>query len=141
MTNPYRLHIPRHLYDAMIAHALAELPYECCGLLAGHLDTMKATATHIFPLINQLASPTEYLSEPRSMFIAHKAMRAAGVEILAIYHSHPTSDPLPSSTDRARNYSESILNLIISLKSDQAEVRAWWLTSTQSREGEWEIND
>jgi proteasome lid subunit RPN8/RPN11 len=121
----------------MVEQAVAELPNECCGLFAGHLAAGVGTVTHRLPLVNAAASPREFLSEPRSMLAAEKAMRAAGVEMLAIYHSHPTSAAVPSATDRARNYSESMLNLIISLAGGQADVQAWWLTATDFEAGEW----
>ena len=35
----------------------------------------------------------------------------------------------PSRKDLERNYSESVVNLIISLQSSQPEVRGWWLTA------------
>jgi proteasome lid subunit RPN8/RPN11 len=66
-------------------------------------------------------------------------MRARGIDILAIYHSHPTSEPVPSRKDRERNYSPDVMNFIISLASNEPQVRAWWLTSDDHREAEWEL--
>ena len=65
MNNSFRLLIPRDLYDEMLAHARAELPAESCGLLAGSIDNGVGRVTEHYPLINSLASPTEYESEPR----------------------------------------------------------------------------
>ena len=66
-------------------------------------------------------------------------MRRQGLEVLAVYHSHPTSEPVPSRTDLQRNYSPEVVNLIISLQSGQPTVRAWWLTEEAYREAEWEL--
>jgi proteasome lid subunit RPN8/RPN11 len=134
----FRLVIPRPLFDAMLAHALAELPAECCGLLAGRVEGGVGVVTDRYPLVNELASPTEYVSEPRSMFAAHKAMRAAGTGVLAVYHSHPSSAPVPSRRDLERNYSEAVVNLIVGLADGSPVVRGWWLTATSYREAEWE---
>jgi proteasome lid subunit RPN8/RPN11 len=139
MSPRYRLSIPRPLYEAMLAHARAELPAECCGLLAGTIEGEIGKVTDHYPLVNALRSPTEYESESRSMFAAHKAMRASGTVVLAVYHSHPTSDPVPSRRDMERNYSEMVINLIIGLKAQEPEVRAWWLTADGSREADWEL--
>lgn len=138
MTDPFRLIVPRPILDAMLAHARAELPAECCGLLAGTIADGVGRVTLHLPLVNALASTTEYESEPRSMLAAHKAMRASGTDVLAVYHSHPTSDPVPSQRDRERNYSEMVLNLIIGLRGAEPEVRGWWLTADSAREAEWE---
>ena len=140
MSGPFRLVIPRALYDAMLAHARAELPAECCGLLAGKVDAGFGRVTQHLPLINALTSPTEYESDPRSMFVAHKAMRAAGTEILAVYHSHPSTDPSPSRRDRERSYSDQIVNIIIGLRRVEPKVRGWWLMADGAREAAWEID-
>src|SRR6516164_9346730 len=60
----FRLLIPRSLFDAMLAHALVELPAECCGLLAGRVEGGVGVVTDRYPLVNELASATEYVSEP-----------------------------------------------------------------------------
>src|SRR5260370_2739731 len=41
LSMPFRLRIPRNHYDAMVAQAMAELPNECCGLLAGLVEALK----------------------------------------------------------------------------------------------------
>jgi proteasome lid subunit RPN8/RPN11 len=73
------------------------------------------------------------------MFDAERAMRRQGIEVLAVYHSHPTSEPVPSRTDLERNYSSEVVNVIISLKDAEPRVRGWWLSETGYREAEWEL--
>lgn len=123
----------------MLAHARAELPAECCGLLAGTIADGIGRATLHLPLVNALASPTEYESDPPSMLAAHKAMRASGTDVLAVYHSHPTSDPVPSRRDRERNYGENVVNLIVGMRTAEPEVRGWWLTGAMAWEAVWEV--
>ena len=123
----------------MVQHARTELPNECCGLLAGVREgtALRVLARH--PLVNEAASPIEYRSEPRSMFEAVKAMRTAGHEIVAIYHSHPTSAPVPSETDLARYYSSDVVHFIIGLEEPEPITRGWWLTEATFAEASWEI--
>jgi len=138
-TESPRLLIPRPILAAMLAQAVAELPNECCGLLGGSSNVnglMRALS--IYPLINAVASPTAYESEPRSMFGAMREFRRIDLDVVAVYHSHPSSPPVPSRTDLARNYGEGVMNLIISLQTAQPEVRGWWLTATDYREADWE---
>ena len=139
MSAPFRLLIPGDLYAAMLAHARSELPAECCGLLAGSVADGVGRVTQHFPLVNALASATEYESDSRSMLAAHKAMRSSGTEILAVYHSHPTSDPVPSARDRERNYDERVVNIIIGLREAEPDVRAWWLTANGARPADWQV--
>jgi proteasome lid subunit RPN8/RPN11 len=140
MTAPFRLSIPQAIFEAMLAHARAELPAECCGQLAGTVVDGVGRVTQCFPLTNELKSPTEFLSDPRSTFAAHKALQASGTEVLAVYHSHPTSDPIPSRRDLERSYGEHVMNLIIGLRKALPEVNAWWLLSThEAKEAEFTI--
>jgi proteasome lid subunit RPN8/RPN11 len=138
---PFRLEVPRALYTAMLEQARAELPKECCGLLAGRVEGGVGRVVARYPLVNELASPVEFRGEARGQFEACRDMRRQGIEELAIYHSHPTTAPLPSRKDRERNYSENVVNLIISLAGSEPLVRAWWLTATDYQEAEWKIID
>jgi len=137
---PFRLVIPRPIHEALIAHALAQLPAECCGILAGRVsaDGTVGQVTHHYPLVNELKSPTECLSDATSAFRAEKAMQAEGTYPLAVYHSHPTADPVPSRRDLECNYSPRVVTLIIGMRATP-EVRAWWLTETDYREAELEV--
>jgi proteasome lid subunit RPN8/RPN11 len=146
LSTPFRLQLPRRLYEEMLAHARAELPNECCGVVSGQWSVVSGQASVVraercYPLVNELASPTEYLSEPRSMFRAVKDMRVHGTEIVAVYHSHPTSEPVPSQKDLERRYSSAVVHFIISLKDPQPLMRGWWLAEEQFAEADWEVLD
>jgi proteasome lid subunit RPN8/RPN11 len=125
----------------MVAQALAEKPNECCGLLAGVVRDGVGRVTRRYPLTNELASPIEFVGDSKSHFQAHKDMRQNSLELLAIYHSHPTSLPIPSKTDLARNYDPTVVTLILGLSGPVPDVRVWWLTDSDYREAEWEVTD
>src|SRR2546423_129079 len=74
--------VPAPLLAALTAQATAELPNECCGLLAGRIVGREGRVEARHPLANAAASPVEFLSEPRSMFEADRAMRKHGHDIL-----------------------------------------------------------
>ncbi|MDY3556747.1 M67 family metallopeptidase [Gemmata sp. JC717] len=127
--------LPDALRAEVVAHARAEFPFECCGLLAGTIDAGAGVATARFPVRNALRSPTDYLTDARGMFDAFRAMRAGGLELLAIYHSHPASAPVPSARDLACNtYGETVVHLIAGLAAAEPEVRGWWLGESEYRE-------
>lgn len=113
----------------MIDQACTEVPLECCGILAGRIndDGTIAEVVERYPLVNDLKSPTEFMSEPLSTFAAQRDMRKRDLAVVAVYHSHPTSEPTPSKRDLERSYSPSVINLIIGLKAPSPEVLAWWL--------------
>src|SRR5262249_36151743 len=104
--------MPRAIHDAMIAQAVAELPNECCGLLAAlpvQPGQEVVCVERHYPLINVAASPVEYLADAQSMFAAVRDMRRRGLDVVGVYHSHPTSEPAPSRKDLERNYSEDVV--------------------------------
>lgn len=143
MSTPFRLLIPRRIYEEMLNHAYAELPNECCGFLGGVREgdgPVIGRAEHCYPMINADENPTRrFQADPKSIVQAIRDMRERELEELAIYHSHPTSEPIPSRTDLERNYWPGVVSVIISLKSDEPEVRAWWLSEVDYREAEWEV--
>ncbi len=133
------LSIPRSVYEGMLWHALAERPLECCGLLAGTIREGVGEVRMRYPLLNAAASPVEFESDPASHFSADKDIRRQGLDVLAVYHSHPSSAPVPSRKDLARNWSPNVVNLILALTTTPPTVRAWWLTAEDYREASWEV--
>jgi proteasome lid subunit RPN8/RPN11 len=143
LSTPFRLEIPGGLYQEIVRHALAERPNECCGLLAGKLIQSEPSSIIVarvecrFPLTNVKADPQRYEIDPKGMLAAMRAMRGTGMRELAFYHSHPTSEPVPSKTDLAENtYEESVIHLIVSLAVDPPLMRGWWLREDSYAEAE-----
>jgi [CysO sulfur-carrier protein]-S-L-cysteine hydrolase len=121
------LTLPDLFAAEVIDHAHAELPYECCGLLAGVVRDGVGVVCARYPIWNDAASPTEFLSNPEDMLRAHRSMRERGLELLAIYHSHPGAAPVPSRRDLEKNtYGDSVVHLIVGLGGPAPEVRGWW---------------
>ena len=137
----HRLEIPESILNDMIEHARSDLPNECCGLLAGSMREGVGLVSRRFPIRNDEASPREYLSNPKDMFAAFRAMKEDRLELLAIYHSHPASSPVPSLRDVERNtYGESVMHLIVSLAAMEPRIQSWWLGQSDYREAEWTIS-
>jgi proteasome lid subunit RPN8/RPN11 len=106
------IQIPKTIYDQMLAHAAAEAPNECCGLLAGRNGTVDT----IYRMTNADHSPVRYLIDPKEQFAAIKEMRAKEIEMLAIYHSHPHTAAYPSATDVQLAYYPDAVYIILSLQ-------------------------
>jgi proteasome lid subunit RPN8/RPN11 len=135
-----RLTISDLLLEEVIRHARASRPNECCGLLAGNIVGGVGVVTARFAIGNDAASTSEYETNARDMFNAFRAMRDRRIELLAIYHSHPASEPIPSRHDIERNtYGECVVHPIVGFANAEPKVRAWWLTETGYREAEWEV--
>lgn len=108
----------------IVAHAVEDLPNECCGLLIGTADMVEDASR----ARNTKRSRTKFQVEPADHFAAIRRARAAGFEIVGAYHSHPSGPSGPSETDRARLTDPSMFHVIISLAHGTRTVRAFRLT-------------
>lgn len=129
------LWIPEAVHDAMVAHCVAEAPHEACGLLTGR----GKVAARFVPLRNAQASETRYEADSRDLIEAVVDMRARGEAMLAIYHSHPRWEAVPSRTDLETNYYGDLPRIIVSLLGKVPEVRVWRLEPESYEELRWEI--
>ena len=111
MPTPGRSTIPADIHDAMVAHCLREAPLECCGLLGG----VAPRVSSFHPLRNAAASETRYDADPHDLIEAVVDLRERGAEILAIYHSHPRWEAVPSQTDLRENHYGPVPRIIVSL--------------------------
>ncbi len=89
------MRIPRALLDEMIAHAQADAPNECCGLLAARGDD----AVRVHRAENAAASPLKFVIDPGELYRLFSAIEDSGCRLGAIYHSHTRTEPYPSQTD------------------------------------------
>ncbi len=119
-----RLKLPRRIYERLLEEARGALPNECCGLLGGHGEDV----TELLTASNQLASPSAFEIPPQELFDVFRELRARKLELVGIYHSHPTGDNAPSRRDRERAYYPEAVYVIVAPGDDAPEpVRAFHL--------------
>lgn len=95
----------------MIKHAQEEYPLECCGILAGRGNKI----VQIFPGRNMEKSQYSFLLDPEEQFRTFQKIEKEGLELLAIYHSHPHSSAYPSPRDIELAFYPDAFMIIISL--------------------------
>jgi proteasome lid subunit RPN8/RPN11 len=128
------MRISQSLIDEMVAHARADLPNECCGMVGGR----DGEASVVIPVENAAASPLRFEMDPQGQYDALKAIEDDGGELLAIYHSHTKSAAYPSQTDvnQAVNWPDAIY-VIVSLQDEDApDVKGYWLKDLQIGDAE-----
>ncbi len=133
------MRIRRSQLDELIEHARAEAPNECCGMIAA-IDG-RAVAVH--RATNAAHSPLRYELEPKEQLHLELGIEDAGQELGAIYHSHTRSEPYPSQTDvnLANPLFGDPLYVIVGVKSDEPDVRAFHIVGGQISEAVLEIED
>jgi proteasome lid subunit RPN8/RPN11 len=117
------IRVPKQVLDEMIAHARRDASVECCGLLAGR----DGIITRVFPAANAAANPaSSYEIAPKEIFERMREMRAEGIEMIGIYHSHPNGKNEPSPRDVEQAYYSEAAYFIISPRDDpERAVRAF----------------
>jgi proteasome lid subunit RPN8/RPN11 len=130
--------ISRQLLDEIVAHARAEAPNECCGMIAARDG--RATAVHRTRNIH--ASPLRFEMDPGEQLRVLGAIEDAGLELGAIYHSHTRSEPYPSLTDvnLARWWPEPLW-VIVGLAGAEPDVRAFRIVDGTVSEEALEVED
>jgi [CysO sulfur-carrier protein]-S-L-cysteine hydrolase len=124
--------IAPQLAEQMVAHAVADLPNECCGMIAG----VGGTATRVLPATNSEGSPFMYVMDPREQMRIMDDIEDSGEDLLAVYHSHTRSAAYPSRTDVELAFFPETLYVIVSIADrDRPDIRAFRL-SRGAPEGE-----
>ena len=130
------LKIPQTIHDDIIAHAREGFPLEVCGILGGR-DGAVSTC---FRMTNTDASNEHFTMEPREQFSVVKELRARGLEMLVIYHSHPETPARPSEEDIRLALPPNVSYAIVSLADPATPVlRSFRISAGQVEAKEVEI--
>ncbi len=78
----------------LVGIAKNALPNESCAFLLGH----NVKVVKILPMRNSDESPVTFSIEPAELLHAYNLAESKGMQVIAIFHSHPAK-PWPSSTD------------------------------------------
>ncbi len=78
--------------------AADSLPLESCALLAGKISNDDVMVSEIIIANNADKSQVSFSIEPKELLDAYSKAESMGLEIVAIFHSHP-APAKPSSTD------------------------------------------
>lgn len=88
-------------FQAMVSHAEAAYPRECCGAMLGHQADGRKVVTLAVPLANSFSGEqgSRYEINPADLLAADAAARERRLDLIGIFHSHPDCDAYFSATD------------------------------------------
>lgn len=125
--------------DAMIAHALADAPIECCGMLAA----VDGAVAAVHRATNVEASPYRFRIDGLEQRKIEEGIDEAGAELIGFYHSHTGSEPRPSPTDiRMMNtfFGPPYVHFVIGVADRQNPVaRVFYIEDGNAVEQEYEV--
>lgn len=124
------LRLTRQQVQTIVEQAKVDAPNEICGLIVGQ----QGVAQHIIPIPNRSRTPlTHFQMDAESLLRAYKMLDTIGGALLAVYHSHPNGEPLPSQTDirDATRNMPNVIHLIVGMKQRKARFQAWHIHDGQ----------
>ncbi len=107
-----KLEIPNNIFKQMLQQAKAEAPIEACGILAGRDGQVE----RLYKMTNTDQSSDHFMMAPDEQFKVVKDIRAVGLEMLEIYHSHPETPARPSKEDIRLALTPDVIYIILSLQ-------------------------
>jgi aspartate racemase len=125
VSSPPVLRLEERLYLEIIEHLREVHPHEGCGLIAfSDHEPVK-----VYPGTNILRSSSRYRMSDLEVLRAVDDMDRQGWWLGAIYHSHPNSHPIPSTTDlREANWPDALMLIASRLTSPTPNLRAYRVT-------------
>lgn len=121
--------IKNKVIEEIIIHSQKHAPLEACGYLAAK-DGLIVLA---YALANIDQSSEHFAFDPKEQFSVLKNIRAKGLEIYAVYHSHPFSGARPSEEDIRLAYDPNIAYVIVSLAGGKTDVKAFKINNQKQK--------
>ncbi|WP_085992742.1 M67 family metallopeptidase [Oceanobacillus senegalensis] len=100
--------IPQIIYDQMVEYGRENFPYEACGLLSGRENHVYS----LWPLKNSWKSVNRFFVKKDTVERVIRQIEQREEQVLAIYHTHPFTAPVPSSYD-IRNHPDNKVAMVI----------------------------
>ena len=95
-----KLKISRRDLDLIQGELEANSPYEACGVLVGTIEGETAVVEKAVPITNSNRTTQSFELEPKEFYNAWNNAEKSGMEIVGVYHTHPSSSAVPSQWDR-----------------------------------------
>jgi proteasome lid subunit RPN8/RPN11 len=136
---------PRDL-AAIHRHAASTYPEECCGILVGRQAEDPAEGASVERVLcaenaREDRRRDRFLIAPGAILEAHREARAAGLDVVGYYHSHPDHRAEPSEVDREHAW-PGLSYVIVAVQGGKVgTTRSWRLTDDRLRFEEEDIVD
>lgn len=115
------VHLSEGLAERIVAHCLAELPNEGCGLFA---ITGDGRVVAVYPTSNDAASPVSYTVPPEEHHAALVDAESAGWQLGGVFHSHPFGSAELSMVDVQTAIEPEWIYLVVGMRGEP-QIRAW----------------
>ena len=123
-------------YQALRAHGEETYPHECCGVLLGKFEDGKNVVRQIVAAGNTRtdSAHNRYHIAPVELIRIQRQARAASLDIVGFYHSHPDHPAQWSATDFAEAHWLGCSYVITRVAKGKADVTNSFLLRGTSEE-------
>lgn len=105
--------------ELLLNHASKWKPNESCAILYGSVENEKSIVKDVFLAQNIDESPVNFTISNDELLKAYKIAEEKNLDVIGIFHSHPSSDAFPSSTDKKFMDTNPVVWVISSGESDE----------------------
>ena len=132
------LFMPTTLGESLNAFVRQGYPRETCGLLLGVRRGDEHVVSQVLRARNLNVERAEdrYELDPEDFLSADREARAAGLDIVGIWHSHPDHPARPSATDRDGAWPGWSYVIVSVGREGVREIRSWRLNGGDFEEEE-----
>jgi len=116
------LTLTKEQLQKMISHVDSCAPLEACGLLAG----LNSKVETVLEVTNQAQSEVRYVMDPIEQLNAFEWIESNGLDLIGIFHSHPTGPETVSPTDIAQA-AYAVVYVILSRVDNDWRARSFWI--------------
>ena len=86
--------------DKLVTRAIEQKPNESCAMLLGKKVDDDWNVKEVFHTENIDNSQTNFTISPEDLLKGYQLAEKMRLELVGVFHSHPNSDAIPSSTDK-----------------------------------------
>ncbi len=123
------MRLPNALRAELLREAARALPWEACGLVGGLEDDLLT----FIACRNAAESSHRYTICPEDVLQAFREFERQGIELRAIFHSHPEGAAHPSATDIREAMYPGVLHIILGAPP-ALRLRGFWIEAGEARE-------
>lgn len=116
-----KLIFPAKCYEELINYGRSKLPFEVCGILSGYNNNVQS----IWKLKNEMNSSSRFFVGKKAVEETLQQISQKEEKVIAIYHSHPTTAPVPSYVDIINHPDSEVKMIIISYKTKKPIVKCY----------------
>ncbi|MBI4970790.1 MAG: M67 family metallopeptidase [Candidatus Omnitrophica bacterium] len=124
------IRITEDLLEQISKNVKSGYPKEVCGVLAGERDIEIKTVKEVHPVTNLESAKDRFNMDSKEFKRIDDELKARGLAVIGVYHSHPDAPASPSETDRATAWPVYSYLIFSVIKGKGVTAKSWELNES-----------